>query len=798
MAEPRQKSLELPAHLTRILPLWQTPQWLAAERWRQVVYNLPVAIDCRDALISDLHASDWEIRARDPKEEDALASDIEYYTNVLNVDMGFALAGFDYWIDKMSQDMLTIPAGGNSEVVRWPDGMGPLSRPHPKGHVFKLVYIDGASIFPTFDKSFPIGQRIQQDFINHVFFVPSEIARMVISPRPELLRWGYGMAPPEKIFLAITLLFRGDQYYANLLLDTPEAGVLDLMDMSKDAATDWVSSFKSLVEGIDPMKIGVGYGHTIPWAWLPFGRPPTEIMFDATYSKYAQIACAGYGLTLTDVGLGDPQRTMAGSIRDERRSQRSGFAVSREKVRTMINNVILPPYLKFVWVIKDEEAKIQKARAFFLSAQALAKAKEADFLNSQEGQAQLVEEGHITVEVEPPEEPVVPPQLRPPGGDNEVSQAQDEADRVPPSEGGVGDIEGRQQQRAELGEERIAAAPKDSPKFDQLAQVMRDGFADMIRNADQPRILKLVKAATRALFPDITQAVIALSDTELPLWIEQRALFWFGEPSEFDDLAGVRKAGEDVLSELDDLLEGDEWWLLVPGAASGIDLILRLAYEEGAVEAAGVAQELLYTEGLVASPDIIGLNFSLTNPTTLAQLEKSAAQLVTRVNEGTKFFIKRIVTAGVEEGLSSPAIAQMIRDGVGVEEVLREAGYTEGTVRRVQEEIGRMAEMRTNSIVNTEIAQAETEGRVGQWDAMGLTRKAWMHTGPTGVNDPCPVCAINIEMGFVPMDFMYESVFGASSILGPPAHPQVDHCHIVFDENELISRSGELVPWSGD
>ena len=26
----------------------------------------------------------------------------------------------------MGQDMLTIPVGGNSEIVRWPDGMGPL------------------------------------------------------------------------------------------------------------------------------------------------------------------------------------------------------------------------------------------------------------------------------------------------------------------------------------------------------------------------------------------------------------------------------------------------------------------------------------------------------------------------------------------------------------------------------------------------------------------------------------------------------------------------------------------------
>ncbi len=72
-----------------------------------------------------------------------------------------------------------------------------------------------------------------------------------------------------------------------------------------------------------------------------------------------------------------------------------------------------------------------------------------------------------------------------------------------------------------------------------------------------------------------------------------------------------------------------------------------------------------------------------------------------------------------------------------------------------------------------------------------------MHTGPGGPNDPCPVCEANIAMGFVPIDFMYESVFGPADTLGPPAHPQVDHCHIVFDENELMGNAGELEVWAG-
>lgn len=797
MAEPKQKSLELPTYLTRVLPAWQTPQWMEADRWRRVVYNLPVAIDCRDALIDDLVASDWEVRAKNPKEEDTLADDIKHYTDVLSPNMGHAVRGFDPWVEKGGQDLLTLPIGWNNEIVRFPDGRGPLSRPHPTGHVAWIAYIDGATMYPTYDKEFPMAQRIRQDATNVVYFRRDEMARSLSRPRPELERWGYGMPPPEKIYLALTLLFRGDQYYANLLLDTPEAGVLDLMDMSEKSAREWIQSLKTLFEGIDPFKIPVVYEHTVAAKWIPFGRPPTEMMFDTTYLKYAQLVTAGFGLTLTDIGMGDPQRTLAGSIRDERRSRRSGFATTRESVKQMIQNEILPDYLEFAWIVKDEEAQVQRGRAFVLYAQGLKLAKEAGFIKPREGQAQLVKDGHITVEVEPPEEN--PPPAAPPPFGGLVGK---ETDRVPASEGGMGDITSR----AELGDERIAAAPRDSGTYDQMAQALRDAFAGMLHNADRPRLMRLTKAATRALFPDVSRVLIALSeiepdwDEEAPIsgWLEQRALMWFGEPSEFDEFPDVLRARDDLLEELEHLLDGDPWWAVPEKAAEAVKVITRIAYEEGATIAAQAAWTFLYTEGLTDSPDIIGLNFNLQNPETLIELEEKAALLVRRVNDGTKYYLKRIIIGGVEEGLASPDIARMIQDGADAETVLRDAGYSEAVIRRALEEIGSMTEARINSIVNTEIARAETEGRVGQWQHMGLTRKAWIHTGPGGPNDPCPVCTLNIEAGFVPIDYLYTSVFGEATALGPPAHPQVDHCHIEFDENELMAKAGELEVWLGE
>ena len=625
------------------------------------------------------------------------------------------------------------------------------------------------------------------------------MARIILTPRPELKRLGYGMPPPERAFLALHLLYRGDTYYANLLLDTPEAGILDLADFSKESAMEWLKSFRELLTGIDPFKVPVLYEHEKPATFISFGRPPTELMFDATTLKYSRIMAAGYWLSLSDIGLEPKEgKTLSGQIRDEMRARRSGFGIVKEKTTNLLNNEVLPPYLEFAFLEKDPEALVLRYRAFMLAGQAMKAAKEAGIMDTEERQQQLVKDGLITIEVKPPEDSPPPPQLSPFGGNGGV---QNELDRVPPEQGGRGDITTRaevhpeQGRGVDQGDERIASVPKGSPLFDQMAQVWREAFGQVFARMGEPQLRKLVKAATRLMFPTAEKAVVALSDVELPAWHSERVALWFEQPSAFDELPEVKKAAQGVLDELERLLDDDRWWEIPESAAENLSLVMTLAFSEGATEAARLAQEFLYTEGLAVSPDIIGLNFSLKNPTTLAELEASAAELVRRVNEGTKYYLRRIITSGVDEGLSSPAIAQMIRDGEDVEAVLKEAGYTEGVIRKAMEEVEAMTDNRITSIVNTEVAAAETKGRVGQWQHMGLTRKSWNHTGEW---DICPVCLANLERGFVPIDFMYDSVFGEATIQGPPAHPTVCHCHVEFDEKELMAKAGELNVWMGE
>jgi len=790
MADPKQKSLEIPSFLRRYLPDFLAPMWVEAARWRNVVRNEPVAIICRDRLIVYAQALPWDITAKKPEDQEALEPDIAYYKN-------YVLREFDIILDLLWQDVLDLPAGGTAELVRWPLNVLPtiefdgeefrVTRPHPRGHIFKIINIDGATIIPTHDPEFPIMQKIQGNMANPVFFARNEIGRIVLTPRPEMRVKGYGMPPPQRIYMAISLLYYGNQYYAKMLLDTPEAGILDLLDMDQESAAAWVSSYQTLLQGVDPLKIGVLYEHTQAAKWIPFGRPPSEMMYDSVTLKESRIVAAGYWLTLKDIGLDPAGGTLAGEIRRQRESRQTGFGMIREKTKNFFNNNVLPPYLEFDWIERDDEALSNTGRARLLNAQALKALGEGGFITVGDGQAQLKKDGLLTVELEPPKEQ---PQPLPNG--NGSPETDEELDRVPPSQGGRGDV--GQTQRATLGDPAISAVPPSSSNYDRLGLVFKKAFDAVLRQMGDIQLRRLIRAAAKSQFPISSKAIINLSDADRGQWAAERIKAWFGEACIFDDIPQVQKIDQAILDELEALLEKDKWWELPPDTVAEILEVLTLAFSEGATIAAELVQQFLYEEGLVNSPDLIGLNFQLKNPVTLAELNAKAADLVRHVNDGTKFYLKRIITSSVDEGVSGDEISLRIQEGQGLDKILKESTLVAKVTDRARKEIEGLSEARIKSIVNTEINKSETNGRIQQWDKQGLTQKAWVHTGP---DTPCKVCTANIQMGLVDIGFMYPSVFGDADTPGPPGHPNTCHCHIQFNEDELISKAGELNAWDG-
>ncbi len=388
IVEPGQRQKDLPPHITRYLPSWTTPEWLQAEAWRRVVRQQPVAINARDFIISSVSSLPWRVVARNAEDTEKYGTEIEYYTELFGTQDG----GYLNHTELMMQDMLDLPFGGASEVIREGD--------NPEGRVLSIIRMDGATLFPTFSNEWPVGQIIRELADRPVYFPKHAISRAYYTPRPEILRKGWGMAPPEKIYLAIQLLYRGDSYYGNLLADTPEAGILDLGDMSKDSAQSWLKSWQDLMYGTDPFKVPVLYEHTTATKYIPFGRSPVDLAYERTTLRYAQFVTSNYGVTLADIGVmeGDTG-TLAGTIRGERRTQRSGLATARQKV-VQYRNVMLPPYLQFELIIQDDELLLATGRARLANATAMKALVDSGIVTKVDAQEQLTKDGLLTVPLE--------------------------------------------------------------------------------------------------------------------------------------------------------------------------------------------------------------------------------------------------------------------------------------------------------------------------------------------------------------------------------------------------------------
>lgn len=383
---------ELSNYLVRHMPIWNNPQWLHASTWRTFVQQQPVAVLCREAITNYLLSLDWAIVARDSEMQDEYKDDIKYYTRLLErgnayyTDMDFA--GHVEWI---LRDLFDLPFGAASEIGREYNA--------PDRRVVWIKPLDGGTLAPTLNVDYPVVQHYPSH--QPVVFPKEFISRTYLSPRTEIQREGWGMSPPEKIYLAMEMLNRGDIYYSQLLLNTPEAGILDLMDMDKESATEWVKSFRDLLYGINPLKIPVLYEHTSEAKWIPFGKLPSEILYDSITARYITIVTSGYGLSPSDIGFSSSSNggeTLAGTIRQERRSARSGKALAKVKTKAYFEK-ILPEYLEFKWVDFDDERQVSLSRARMATANAFKIFIDMQALTPDEARSQIVADGLINISV---------------------------------------------------------------------------------------------------------------------------------------------------------------------------------------------------------------------------------------------------------------------------------------------------------------------------------------------------------------------------------------------------------------
>jgi len=391
--EAYQRSTNLTsAYLTRFIPAWQRPIGWNTNMWRAWVMNQPVAIVCRETLIANLLSLDWKITPKDMQFKTELDATIKYYTKLFynggnNPEMELDFTSLVEWI---AGDILDTPFGGVAEVGRKNDA--------ENGRVVWLKPLDAATMYPTLNKDFPAVQYYNG--VDAIPFPQYAISRTYMTPRPYMDRQGWGMPPPEKIFFALEMLSRGDRYYANLLLDIPTAGLLDLGDMEKSSAEEWVESFKVFMgDSEQAFRIPVLYEHNNPVQFIPFGQVPNAIMFDTITMKYASIVTAGYGMTLSDIGLGGGSAgTLAGTIRTDVKYKNTGFARIKKKISHFFNQ-ILPDTLQFDFIDYDQELNVAMGRARLASATAFQTLITMKAFSPQEIRMQAIADGLFSITI---------------------------------------------------------------------------------------------------------------------------------------------------------------------------------------------------------------------------------------------------------------------------------------------------------------------------------------------------------------------------------------------------------------
>jgi hypothetical protein len=645
------------AYLTRVLPQWTTPNWTDANLWRRAVRLQPICIAARDTLISYLLGTDYQIEARDSDDTSKYLKDVEYYTDLFQHLDGL---DFEVHLDLLCQDILDTPFGGASEIGREGD--------RPDGKTLWVQHMDSATLFPTLNPEWPVGQRVPGAQVNAIYFPKHAVNRAYLSPRPEFDKKGWGMAPPEKVYLALELLYRGDRYYANLLIDTPEAGVLDLLDMSKDSAMEWLESFKMLFTGADSFKVPVLYEHTEPARWIPFGRPPTDLIFDAVTFKYAQIVCAGYGIKIEDLGLAKSEgRTLAGAIRTERQTRRTGFAVLKHKTRAYFENM-LPKHLKFTWLDMDDEAMIARGRARLANAQALGELRNSSLIKLEEGRRQLAADGLLSIQIDPDDLTG----LEPTGGNLTTRPFAFNRPNVPPSAGGRGEVK-------------------------PLQKTLSEAVTSAMDKATDSRIRRLSKVMIRESYADFANIAGELDESDLGDWLEGVVMLVFEDDSAQDVDDVVKRAFEARRGALDIYLNDEKWWSIAPFLDNEkIRATMLTSFEDGQRDALAFMAISFYEEGLRKSSEFGGKPH-IDDLKSREAIDDGSRSIIAQIDSETIDKIKKVVASAVYESFASTSVAASIRRGIPIDELLEDNEYINLVTRIAQGGLGELTSARVES-----------------------------------------------------------------------------------------------------
>jgi len=690
------------------------------EHWRQLVGRAPVVRSCIQTLVMQITGLDWYLSGDDKHA-------VAYFTKMLeSADEG---EGWETMVSRVVNDMLVLPFGGATEIGPFPDGV-----------VAWISHLDAATMVPTYDRRFPYAQVDPWGGITRpVSFRPDQVGRVRWQAQTDLRSYGWTITPAADSLPAIQGLLRADRFWQGFLMDTPPAGILDVMDMSEEEARDWYESWRTMLAGVDPFKVPILYGggaeRKHPATWIAFQRDPNVVMPKDLIKGYAEYVTACFGMTLGDLGLFGQELRLAGAIKLLDSTKRQGLAKVKRGVKTMIDMDVLPDGIEFMWAEVDLEDDLRRSQSNYNRVRSLREMKDADIIDAQEARAVAVHEGLL------PEDIIDPDAV--PGSEEDLGE-------TPEEEVDVTD--------AELGPESEPTGESTQSDLEGRAEAPPRAFPQ-----NSPWARKMATLAQRILGPAKRGITVKRLETLLDL-----AASAYGEGR--SSLPHSRTA-DDAREALEKALQKADWWKS-PDLADDVSSILRGAYAEGLEEVVQEIEAARIELGLAAAK--IGASFNVTNETVIGLIEERAGAFIRHIDDGTRHYIMEAIVRGVRRGIGSPQIAKSI------------------LISDIKRDLIETFRGRALSIVNTEINWAESSAALHQQVTLGLSKKRWVAIPSIA----CPICKGNHDRGSVPADFEFDSVFGATQTT--PGHPGKCHCYITFDKAELRSLGDKPSYWFGD
>src|ERR1044071_8574216 len=98
--EAGQRSIPISeAYFARIIPSWSQPSVLTPDIWRSWVRMQPIAVTCKQTMMSNVLDLDWKVTPRESDQRDELKGTIRYYEKLLRRggESGLDWAGFLEW-----------------------------------------------------------------------------------------------------------------------------------------------------------------------------------------------------------------------------------------------------------------------------------------------------------------------------------------------------------------------------------------------------------------------------------------------------------------------------------------------------------------------------------------------------------------------------------------------------------------------------------------------------------------------------------------------------------------------------